>query len=162
MSFDMIWKHRISVSLLKRYFSSGQLPNAPEVIGEGGVGWQLPPAQPVAQEACAPFRALSPQPRRSPDDRNPPQPVPLLTSPCPLVLNVNAEQGQDCRTALTLTVCFLCALASPWHPRAAFPAAFPPARPPPHIRITAWGQREYDIALAAILPHLLALSKHPF
>ena len=39
-----------------------------------------------------------------PDDRNPPGPVPLLTSPHPPVLNVSAEQG---------------------------PAAFTPARPPP-------------------------------
>lgn len=93
-----------------------------EVIRAGGVGWRLPPAQPEAQEACEPFRhsrhglvvLLM---------RTPPRPAPLLTSPRPLALNVNAEQGRDCRTALTLTVCFLCVLASPWHPRAAFPTA---------------------------------------
>lgn len=137
--------------------------------GEGGAGggrWLCScPAQKLAK-ACDTFRVLSPRPCTSPSNENPPERVLSLTSHCPFFLNVNAKQGRDGHKSLTLIVCFLCASVATlllhlhWHPRAALRGRLhAKARPPPQIRITAWGQIKYGVALAAILPHFLALSK---
>ena len=104
-TFHVIWKHRMSVSLLKSYFSNGRLLNAWDRGHQRGWGGVLaPPCTVCGSWGMCPVPGTLAKPRLCPDDRNPPGPVPLLTSPRPPVLNVSAEQG---------------------------PAAFTPARPPP-------------------------------
>lgn len=101
----MIWKHRISVGLLKNVLLQWAVTKCTRQRSSERVGWgDGSPCTVCSSWGMCPIPGTLAKPHLCPGDRNPPGPVPLLTSPRPPILNVSVEQG---------------------------PAAFTPARPPP-------------------------------